>query len=108
MIQKTKAFQTSDGETFSEIESVQRHEVESMINAANPKFECLGSTVAVQEVATWIVANAEELADILTTKGSSKPATRSINGGTKERKRKGAKPVAAAAPQQTLPGTATE
>lgn len=91
MITKTAAYQTSDGTAHLTIEAAQKHELITLIS---------DKTVPANnaEIAEWLQANSAKLIDILTTKPSSKAKARSINGGTKTRKKKDA----ATDPQKTL------
>ncbi len=89
MITKTKSYQTSDGKIFGSIPEAQAHEVRTLATAE------FAPDVA-DKVAVWACANCDKLVDILTTKGSSKPAARAVNGGTKKRT---PKPQSAPAPK---------
>lgn len=79
MIEFTKAFKTSDGETFATIELAQRHELDLLIGDKVPD-------ASVDEMINVLMANAEKVVDILTTKPNSRPKARKAHGGTKPRK----------------------
>lgn len=82
MIEFTKAY-VANGKTFATLEEAQASEIAAMFSAtpgADP-------VVVVME-------NADKIVDVLTTKESSKPAARRINGGRKLRKKSEATPDA--------------
>jgi len=87
MITKAKAFLTTDNHTFATVEEAQTHELARILEGCFTPADG-DRTILSRTTAKILVANAEEIADILTTKGSSKPAARSVNGGTKKRKPK--------------------
>lgn len=74
MITKTQAFQTSDNKTHASLEAAQKHEIVMLLG------EHLGTNAGDK-----IIANKDKLLDILTTKSTSKPRARKVNGGTKKR-----------------------
>lgn len=81
MITKTQAFQTSDNKTHASLEEAQKWEIAILGEAT--QLAAVGNNR--EEVAKWILANAPKLLDILTTKSTSKPRARKVNGGTKKR-----------------------
>ena len=86
MITFTKAYQTSDGETYATLREAQICKLSALLIGINkPSWE---------EIIESMVINADKVVDILTTKANSKPRARKANGGT--RKRKSLEAVAAA------------
>lgn len=79
MIEFVKAFKTEDGKTHTTIEDAQRHELSEMIKKTPDEVN------SPQSMAAWMLDNASRIVDILTTKKTSKPRARSINGGRKVR-----------------------
>lgn len=97
MIEFTKAYKTSDGETFSELALAQRHEIELLIAPVGD------GGYSVAQVAVLIRDLADKLVDILTTTPNSKPKARAANGGTKKRRTKAEMAAAANLAQEILP-----
>ena len=90
MIQKTQSFQTSDGKIHSTISEAQRHEIVELIKEIeSPEL------TAVDRIAEHLVNHQDRVVDILTTKATSKPKARAINGGRKVRTPKPSLPTAA-------------
>ena len=79
MIQFTKSYKTNDGQIFGTIEEAQAHEIAVV-------FEFLPLADA-REIASAVLKNKTILIDILTTTPNSKPKARSVNGGSKKRKK---------------------
>lgn len=77
MIEFTKAYKASTGETYATLEEAQRKELSGLLGipfgAADSPLE-------------KILSNKEKVVDILSTTPTSKPRARSINGGRKKRK----------------------
>jgi hypothetical protein len=92
MIQKTAAFQTSDGKTFADISEAQRHEIGLILPLGIQSRSSLENAVASlpmisrDEAIDCIVENAVKIVDILTTTESSRVRSRKANGGTRKRK----------------------
>lgn len=95
MLTFTKAYKTSDGQTFEAIDVAQAHEIEISLTANNDAH-VRGNA---QLIAEWIVANKDKLVDVLTTTATSKPSARKINGGRKTRKDKAAQVAPLPQPQ---------
>lgn len=74
MIEFVKAFKTEDGKTHASIEEAQKHSLSVLLE-----------NVSAEETSSFLVRNRDKVVDILTTKKSSKPRARSINGGRKNR-----------------------
>lgn len=74
MISLVKAFKSSDGKTF---EDVQKHELRIILN------DTAGATA--DSVLDTLVEKKAQIIDILTTGPRSKTKARSINGGRKNR-----------------------
>jgi hypothetical protein len=81
MIEFTKAYRTSDGSTYGTIEDAQKHEINRLLDDGE-RTEPLDFIPIVE----WVVKNKDRLLDILTTKATSRPKARKINGGSKKRK----------------------
>ena len=86
MIEFTKSYKTSDGQVFGTIEEAQHHELSALFE----KHPILTQTGLPPEpmhnwIAGMVLDNSELVVDILTTKPSSKPKARKVNGGTKKR-----------------------
>lgn len=84
MIAKTKAY-ISDGKVFPTLEAAQANELTSLIisNCVGTQME--KSLETVEFFVDVIMSDKDKIVDILTTKASSKPRARSINGGKKNR-----------------------
>lgn len=80
MIQKTQAFKTSDGQAFEKISEAQQHELVLLLNPDTSALEHMN------EIAVVLLANADKVVDILTTKPNSIAKARSVNGGRKPRR----------------------
>lgn len=90
MITKVKSFAASDGSIHPSLEAAQTCEVRILLGECETELE-----PAVREsFAIYMVKNATRFADVLTTRATSRPATRKVNGGKKEKK---AKPTVVAA-----------
>lgn len=85
MITFVKAFKTEDGKTHATIEEAQRYEIASMLLEARPISVATSGDQQYSDVAQWMVENSTKIVDVLTTKPTSKPRARSINGGRKLR-----------------------
>jgi hypothetical protein len=95
MITFTKAYKTSDNETFDTIEGAQAHELENLFD------EAANGTLKPEELislSTTVMNCKEKVIDILTMKPTSKPRARKANGGSKTRK--AADPVPQPTPAQ--------
>lgn len=76
MIEFTKAYKTTSGQTFESIEAAQEAELQGIL---------AGSEGSTGTVAKRIVEKSDQIIDVLTTTAKSKPKARRINGGTKKR-----------------------
>jgi predicted transcriptional regulator len=81
-----------NGQTYATLEQAQEAALAEIIQA---EVTVSGEGTTAASIAALLVASAERVINILTTKENSRPAGRKINGGKKRRKD----------PQQTLPGT---
>lgn len=81
MIEKTQSY-SANGKIFASLKEAQTEEVKSTLASHGNLFNTPDGIGVLSEA---IIANADKLVDILTTKGSSKPKARAINGGTKKR-----------------------
>lgn len=87
MIEFTKAFKTTDGETHASLEDAKRHElVNIFLGQQLPESD--QAQKAADDAAQTVLDAADKIVDILTTTASSKPRARKVNGGTKPRKAK--------------------
>jgi len=84
MIPKTQSFQTSDGKIWETIQLAQRHELICLMDETLDNKDEMLKRVK-EAIADHLVISQDRVVDILTTKASSKPKARSINGGTKKR-----------------------
>jgi len=75
MIEFTKAFKTSDGETHSTLEDAKRHELTCLF-AAEPGAHPLE---VVEQIVATIHRESDRIVDILSTNGRSRPKARKIN-----------------------------
>lgn len=91
MIEFTKAFKTSDGETHASLEEAQKHELLLIYGTTASDAEA----VAREHFANVVMDNSDRIVDILTTTATSKPRARKVNGGSKQRKPKTPAPEAA-------------
>lgn len=94
MIEFTKAFKTSDGDTHASLDAAKRHEL-AQIFLGQQLPEDDEAKKNADEAASIVLEHCEAVVDILTTNASSKPKARKVNGGTKTRKPKPAAPPAA-------------
>jgi uncharacterized protein (DUF2236 family) len=74
MIEFTKSYQTSDGETFAALEKAQVHQLQLLVPG-------LGDGEA-----DALVKQSSAVVDTLTITANSKPKARKAHGGTKTRK----------------------
>ena len=96
MIQKTQSFQTSDGTIHPTIEKAKERELLLLMNEADGLAKNDPTNDGIKDVLIeHLIINQERVVDILTTKASSKPKARAINGGRKVRTPKPSLPTAA-------------
>ena len=87
MIEFTKAFKTTDGETHASLEEAKRHElVNIFLGQQLPESD--QAKQDADNAAQTVLDAADKIVDILTTTATSKPRARKINGGSKPRKTK--------------------
>ena len=87
MIEFTKAFKTTDGETHASLEEAKRHElVNIFLGQQLPESD--QAKQDADNAAQTVLDAADKIVDILTTTATSKPRARKINGGSKPRKPK--------------------
>jgi len=79
MITKAVAYQVGE-QFFSSIERAQEHELSNVLHVLDDGAERVHSIAAAQA----IVANREEVLNILTMKPSSRPRARKANGATRK------------------------
>lgn len=78
MIEPANGWRCGD-QFFPSIVDAQKYEIASMVNEKGMAINCC-------ETADFIIANKDQILDILTMRKGSKPRARKINGGTKRRK----------------------
>lgn len=76
MIEFTKAYKTTSGQTFESIEAAQEAELQGIL---------AGSEGSTGTVAKRIVEKSDQIIDLLTTTPKSRPRARKANGATKKR-----------------------
>lgn len=83
MIQKTRSYTTTDGTIHATIEQAREHELLSLttleIDNSRPTEVDGFSEQQVAVICKFMVANAEAIIDLLTTKATSRPAARKSN-----------------------------
>jgi len=82
MIAKTQAFKTSDDKTFENLALAQEHELELLLQPAITE----GEAPALSNICKSIVAEAEKVQDILSTRPNSRAKARAINGATRKKR----------------------
>lgn len=92
-MKKVKAWETSDGQTFSTVEDAQKHELRHILdNAFKGIAEDQTLKGALASVVEVLLTQADDVVNILTLKDDSRPAARKVGSG---RKKKGDQAVAA-------------
>ena len=87
MIEFTKAYKTTDGQTHATLEDAKSHELTLLFcDTRVPTDTEAHFILTVQE-------NADRIIDILSTTATSKPRARKVNGGKKTRAAKPAIPT---------------
>jgi hypothetical protein len=81
MINKVQSFHTTDGVIHATIDAAKTHELQSFISKGD-----LPTGPSAQQIAEFLIANDEKVIDLLSTKASSRPAARKVNGGKKKPK----------------------
>jgi len=84
MIEFKKCYSTSDGQAFEDLEKAKAHELVILLGKLTTTVVDIPAQ-NVNELANWILDNAAEVTDILTTNSTSKPAARRLHGGRKNR-----------------------
>lgn len=93
MIEFTKAFKTSDGETHASLEDAKRHELVNLfLGQQLPESD--EQKQKADDAAQIVLDASDQIVDILTTTATSKPRARKVNGGSKQRKPKTPAPEA--------------
>jgi hypothetical protein len=98
VIEFVKAYKSSDGTICGSLEEVQRREL-ALILTRPGTMEGSPLAVCMEELTSQIIDKAAQVIDVLTTKESSLPKARAVNGGKKPRKKR------VEALQTTIPGT---
>lgn len=79
MITKTKAYTSSDGTVHATLEAAQRCELLTLFPESNSSETAWNPTVIVNT----LFANADRIRDVLTTRPTSRPRARAVNGNVK-------------------------
>lgn len=85
MIKPTRAFMASDGTVHTELSKVQEVEIALLLGKALSDHVTASDLSAVLAMAAAaLVADRDNVLDILTTSSRSRPATRKINGASRK------------------------
>lgn len=86
MISKTKAYTSSDGQVHATLEAAQRAELTAIFGVYLREAGGQEKIWPSEAIVNTIFANADKIKDVLTTRATSRPAARSVNGAARKGK----------------------